>query len=137
MIVVKQERIYGIDVYSFKSSKGTPFQLIFDEQLSGRYHDVSLFNLKCQSDSPYCKEVRQAISDIAFNNLLDNRCTLFFSLEYSSNKKLRLLIKFLRWIALDKRVLVELEITKLKEIEFIEAKIFLKPDFIKSLKVIE
>lgn len=33
MIIVKQEKVYGIDVFTFKSTKNIPYQLTFEKSL--------------------------------------------------------------------------------------------------------
>lgn len=135
MIVVKKERIYSIDVYSFKSTQGTPYQLTFELNDSGKFHDISLVNLTGQKDSKYCRELRTTICQIVFDYLLENRCVLYFNIEYGNPEKLPLLIKFLRWTESEPKVDINLEITKDEEIEIMEVKIKLAKDFIRQLRV--
>lgn len=135
MIITTHEIIYGIDVYTFRSSRGIPYQLTFQENESGKYVDVCLINLLGSIDAPYCNHLRSAVSKIVYDYLLRHKCKLFFNIEYSDKRKLLLLIKFLRWIALDKRVLADFQITQIEGIEYAEIFLTLNKEFVKKIKV--
>jgi hypothetical protein len=104
MQIFFSQTIYGIVVYRFRNSGGVEFQLTFEKNLSSKYVDVRLINLTGQSNSVYCKSLRQLISNIIYDYLNTHNCILFFNIKLDSNKGDTLLIKFLRWIELEDRV---------------------------------
>ena len=135
MIIVKQEKIYGIDVYTFKSSQKTPYQLTFEKSLSGKYYDVSLLNLLGNNDSLFCKEIRDVVSKIALDYIIENNCTLFFNLEFSGKRGLLLLMKFLRWVRMEPSVIPKIEITTNGGLEYIEVYISLNNEAINKIDI--
>jgi|GEM_PF-3797014 len=134
MIVIKSEKVYGIDVYTFKSSRNIPYQLTFEKSLSGKYIDVCLVNLLGDNDSPYCREIRTAVSSIA-QAYIQKGETLFFNIEYGTKKNLFLFLKFIRWISLEKSVKARVEITAMEDIEYLEVYIKLNDTYIKDINV--
>lgn len=134
MIVVTSEKVYGIDVYTFKSSHGTPYQLTFEKNMSGEHIDVSLVNLLGKDDSLYCKEIRDVVKTVSLPYLLKKE-TLFFNIVYSEEKKLILFYKFLRWIRIESAAKFRIEITTIKNIEYLEVYITLSPDYISNIQV--
>lgn len=138
MIIVNKEVIYGMDVFTFNSSKNIPYQLTFQKDLSERYYIVSLVNLLGQNDSPYCKEFREVISEIVYDYIFTKKCKLFFDIEFSSKKNFLLLMKFLRWIELDKRIDAKIEITNnFKNVEYVEVFLELNVKHIEQIEIIE
>ncbi|WP_338731753.1 hypothetical protein [Mangrovimonas cancribranchiae] len=134
MIIATRENIYGLDVFSFTSSRHTPYQLIFDDNINSKHTEVSLVNLLGQNDAKYCREIRKAVSSIIFNYLVDKNCTLYFDFKLDK-KGVSLLKKFIRWIKLERRIKTEAEITPFKNSHYIEFKLKLDKEYLKSLKV--
>ncbi|TJY37714.1 hypothetical protein [Pontimicrobium aquaticum] len=135
MIVVTRENIYGLDVFRFISSKRTPYQLVFDDTVSLKYTEVSLVNLLGQSDSIYCKSLRQAVCSIIFDYIAEKKCTLYFDFKLDGAKGMSLFKKFVRWIKLEPRVIADVEITPYDGSHYIEFRLKLNKVYIKSLNV--
>lgn len=137
MIAAKIENIYGIDVYTFYSSKRNPYQLTFNDDSTGKYVEVALVNLLGSNDSRYCPSLRSAICTWCYSYMFEKRCTLYFDMELQGKHSFLLFSKFIRWIELEDRVKVNVEITPYEGRHFVEFYIRLNPDYLKSIEVAE
>ena len=135
MIVARRENIYGLDVFTFYSSKRIPYQLTFDDNISPKHTEVSLVNLLGQTDSLYCRFLRTAVSQIIYDYIVEKKCTVYFNFEFKDDKGLSLFKKFIRWSALEPKIKTTVEITPYKGYQFIEFRLKLNTAYIRSLKV--
>lgn len=120
MIVATREKIYGLDVFTFKDSKGTPYQLTFDKGLNPLHVEVSLVNLFADDNSKFCANLRRIVSSIIYEYMIENKCTIYFDFKVDSRKGTLLFKKFVRWIKLETRVKPTVELTPYKDSNYVE-----------------
>lgn len=134
MIAATREVIYGLDVYTFSSSQQVPYQLTFDDTVNPKYTEVSLVNLLGQSDGRYCRYIRSAVGQYCYEYMSEKKATLYFNMEVSTPQGFSLLKKFVRWMELEPKIKTDLLITPVEETLFVEFKLNVNPEYLKSLK---
>ncbi len=97
MIIVKQENIYGIDVFRFNTSNQIPYQLTFEKDLKEDRINIHLANLFALENCIFDKDIRKIVCDIISEYLISTNCVLFFEINVSHNRNDLKMIKFLKW----------------------------------------
>lgn len=94
---VKNELIYGIEVYTITTDNKIPYQLSFERDLFFDRINVHLIPL-VHPEKNLCKDLRQLVCQ-SFVDYMDRNPleSVYFDMDISQKKGQLTLIKFLRW----------------------------------------
>ena len=123
MLLYSTSSIYGIDVYTFTSSYGFPFQLTVEPHLQYDKYNISLINLMGRSKHLFDKEIKKVICDILYKHLKITSRILYFEIDITKKSEMIKLVKFYRWSTKFTDINFDVEIIKTARTKYAEVTI--------------